>query len=345
MKRNEEVDRKTAVENVLGVIEKKYGKGAIMRLGQRETVAIPTITTGTLSIDAALGVGGVPKGRIIEIFGPESSGKTTLALNVVREAQKAGGTTAYIDAEHALDTTYAEALGVNTTEMLVSQPNSGEEALEITDFLLKSNGVDLIVIDSVAALVPRAELDGEMGDSLPGLQARLMSQALRKITGAVASSNTCLIFINQIREKIGSFYGPPETTSGGRALKFYSSMRIDIRRAGQIKEGDKITGSRTKIKIVKNKVAPPFRECEVDMMFGQGISREADLLDLGIKHQLVAKSGSWYSYKDERLGQGREAAIQTFKNHSNVASNLEFELRGALGLIKPDVDHSASAAS
>src|SRR3982751_4039845 len=304
-------DRGKAVEAALLNIEKKFGKGSIMRLGEREVSDIPAISTTSLSLDAAIGVGGVPRGRVIEIYGPESSGKTTLALHIVAEAQKAGGVTAYVDAEHAMDADYAGRLGVDIDQLLISQPDSGEQALEIAEALVRSNGVDVIVVDSVAALVARAELDGEMGDSLPGLQARLMSQALRKLTAIVAQSNTCFIFINQIREKIGVMFGSPETTTGGRALKFYSSLRLDIRRIGAIKDGDRTVGNRTKVKVVKNKVAPPFRECEFDIVYGEGISREGDVLDLAVNNKVVDKSGAWFSYKGERLGQGRENAKQT----------------------------------
>ncbi|HVF50844.1 MAG TPA: recombinase RecA [Pyrinomonadaceae bacterium] len=325
-------DRGKAVEAALLNIEKKFGKGSIMKLGDREVSEIPAISTTSLSLDAAMGVGGVPRGRVIEIFGPESSGKTTLALHIVSEAQKAGGVAAYIDAEHAMDAEYAGKLGVNIDELLISQPDSGEQALEICEALVRSNGVDVIVIDSVAALVPRAELDGEMGDSLPGLQARLMSQALRKLTAIVSSSNTCLIFINQIREKIGVMFGSPETTTGGRALKFYSSLRVDIRRIGAIKDGDRVVGNRTRVKIVKNKVAPPFRECEFDIMYGEGISREGDVLDLGVVHKVVEKSGAWFSYKTERLGQGRENSKQALKDDANLLRRIENEVRVALGI-------------
>jgi len=325
-------DRGKAVEAALLNIEKKFGKGSIMRLGEREVSDVPAISTTSLSLDAATGVGGMPRGRIIEIYGPESSGKTTLALHIVAEAQRAGGVSAYIDAEHAMDAEYAGKLGVNIDELLISQPDSGEQALEIAEALVRSNGVDVIVIDSVAALVPRAELDGEMGDSLPGLQARLMSQALRKLTAIVASSNTCLIFINQIREKIGVMFGSPETTTGGRALKFYSSVRADIRRIGSIKEGDRVVGNRTKVKIVKNKVAPPFRDCEFDIMYGEGISREGDVLDLAVAHKIVEKSGAWFSYKGERLGQGRENAKQALKEDAALLRRVENEVRGVLGI-------------
>ena len=325
-------DRGKAIEAALLNIEKKFGKGSIMRLGEREVADVAAISTTSLSLDAATGVGGVPRGRIIEIYGPESSGKTTLALHIVAEAQKAGGMAAYIDAEHAMDAEYAGKLGVNIEELLISQPDSGEQALEIAEALVRSNGVDVIVIDSVAALVPRAELDGEMGDSLPGLQARLMSQALRKLTAIVSSSNTSLIFINQIREKIGVMFGSPETTTGGRALKFYSSLRIDIRRIGAIKDADRTVGNRTKVKIVKNKVAPPFRECEFDIMYGEGISREGDVLDLAVANKIVDKSGAWFSYNGERLGQGRENTKQTLKDNAELRGRIERDVRAALGI-------------
>src|SRR5881392_2246779 len=328
-------DRSRAIEAALLNIEKRFGKGSIMRLGEREISDIPAISTTSLSLDAAIGVGGVPRGRIIEIYGPESSGKTTLALHVVAEAQRAGGVAAYIDAEHAMDADYAGKLGVNVDDMLISQPDSGEQALEIAEALVRSNGVDVIVVDSVAALVPRAELDGEMGDSLPGLQARLMSQALRKLTAIVAQSNTCFIFINQIREKIGVMFGSPETTSGGRALKFYSSLRLDIRRIGAIKDGDRVVGNRTKVKVAKNKVAPPFREAEFDIMYGEGISREGDLLDLAANNRVVEKSGAWFSYKGERLGQGRENSKQTLKDQPEVLKRIENDVRRALGMPVP----------
>jgi recombination protein RecA len=325
-------DRGKAVEAALLNIEKKFGKGSIMRLGEKEVSDIPAISTTSLSLDAAIGIGGVPRGRVIEIYGPESSGKTTLALHIVAEAQKAGGVAAYIDAEHAMDAEYAGNLGVNIDQLLISQPDSGEQALEIAEALVRSNGVDVIVVDSVAALVPRAELDGEMGDSLPGLQARLMSQALRKLTAIVASSNTCFIFINQIREKIGVMFGSPETTTGGRALKFYSSLRLDIRRIGAIKDGDKFVGNRTRVKVVKNKVAPPFHECEFDIVYGEGISREGDLVDLGVLHKVVEKSGAWFSYKGERLGQGRENAKQTLKDNHDLFLRVENDVKTALGI-------------
>ena len=326
------VDRSRAIEAALANIEKKFGKGSIMRLGEREVSDIPAISTTSLSLDSAVGVGGVPRGRIVEIYGPESSGKTTLALHIVAEAQKAGGVAAYIDAEHAMDADYAGKLGVDIDQLLISQPDSGEQALEIAEALVRSNGVDVIVVDSVAALVPRAELDGEMGDSLPGLQARLMSQALRKLTAIVAQSNTCFIFINQIREKIGVMFGSPETTTGGRALKFYSSLRLDIRRIGAIKDGDRVVGNRTKVKVAKNKVAPPFRECEFDIMYGEGISREGDLLDLAVVQRVVEKSGAWFSYKGERLGQGRENAKQLLKDTPDMLKKIEREVKVKLGM-------------
>ena len=325
-----------AIESALLQIEKKFGKGSIMRLGERPQEEIPAISTNCLSLDAAIGVGGFPRGRIIEVYGPESSGKTTLALQVVAQAQKSGGIAAYIDAEHAMDPEYAEKLGVNIDDMLISQPDSGEQALEIAETLVRSNSVDVIVIDSVAALVPRAELDGEMGDSHMGLQARLMSQALRKLAGIISTSNTCFIFINQLREKIGVFFGSPETTTGGKALKFYASVRIDIRRIGAIKEGDKMVGNRTRVKVVKNKVAPPFHECEFDIMYGEGISREGDLLDLAVNNGVVDKSGAWFSYGDERLGQGRENVKNMFKENRDIYNRIEHDTKVALGLIKEE---------
>src|SRR6187455_2045092 len=317
------MDKGKAIESALQQIEKKFGKGSIMRLGERPHEELDAISTNCLSLDAAIGVGGFPRGRIIEVYGPESSGKTTLALQVVAQAQAVGGVAAYIDAEHALDPDYAEKLGVNIDEMLISQPDSGEQALEIAETLVRSASVDVIVVDSVAALVPRAELDGEMGDSLPGLQARLMSQALRKLAAIIAQSNTCFIFINQIREKIGVMFGSPETTTGGRALKFYSSVRLDIRRIGAIKDGDRVVGNRTKVKVAKNKVAPPFRECEFDIMYGEGISREGDVLDLAVTQNVVDKSGAWFSYKGERLGQGRENAKTAMRDNPEVLRKIE----------------------
>jgi recombination protein RecA len=325
-------ERGRAVEAALSNIEKKFGKGSIMRLGEREVSDIPAISTTSLSLDVALGIGGVPRGRIIEIYGPESSGKTTLALHIVAEAQKAGGVAAYIDAEHAMDAEYAGKLGVDIDQLLISQPDSGEQALEIAEALVRSNGVDVIVVDSVAALVPRAELDGEMGDSLPGLQARLMSQALRKLTAIVAQSNTCFIFINQIREKIGVMFGSPETTTGGRALKFYSSMRLDIRRIGALKDGDRVVGNRTRVKVAKNKVAPPFRESEFDIMYGEGISREGDVLDLAVAQRVIDKSGAWFSYKGDRLGQGRENSKQSLKDNPELLKKIEREVKVKLGM-------------
>ncbi len=338
-------DRGRAVEAALANIEKKFGKGSIMRLGEREVSDIPAISTTSLSLDAAIGVGGVPRGRIVEIYGPESSGKTTLALHIVAEAQKAGGVAAYIDAEHAMDADYAGKLGVDIDQLLISQPDSGEQALEIAEALVRSNGVDVIVIDSVAALVPRAELDGEMGDSLPGLQARLMSQALRKLTAIVAQSNTCFIFINQIREKIGVMFGSPETTTGGRALKFYSTLRLDIRRIGAIKDGDRVVGNRTKVKVAKNKVAPPFREAEFDIMYGEGISREGDLLDLAVVQRAVEKSGAWFSYKGERLGQGRENAKTALRENPEVLRKIERDVKVKLGLPVREEPEAVKAAT
>jgi recombination protein RecA len=341
----EKSEKAKAVEAALLNIEKQFGKGAIMRLGEHRVEEVPVVSTSSIGIDAAIGVGGLPRGRVIEIFGPESSGKTTLALHVVAEAQKAGGIAAYIDAEHALDAIYAEKLGVNINDLFVSQPDSGEQALEITESLVRSNAVDVLVIDSVAALTPRAELEGDMGDSLPGLQARLMSQALRKLTAVVGRSNTCLIFINQIREKIGVMFGSPETTTGGRALKFYSSVRVDIRRLTQIKDGENIIGNRTKVKIVKNKVAPPFREAEFDIMYGEGISKLGELIDIGVEQKIVEKSGSWFSYKGERLGQGRENAKNTLRDNKELAARIESEVRGALGIGKPQAQQAAAPSA
>ena len=326
-------ERTKAIELAFAQIEKQFGKGSIMRLGSKEAIVpIAVISTGAISFDAALGVGGVPRGRVVEIFGPESSGKTTIALQVIAEAQKGGGMAAFVDAEHALDPAYAKKLGVDVDNLLVSQPDYGEQALEITEALVRSNSIDVLVVDSVAALVPKAELDGEMGDSHMGLQARLMSQALRKLTGTVSKSRTCLIFINQIREKIGVMFGNPETTTGGRALKFYSSVRIDIRRIAAIKEGDVVTGSRTRGKVVKNKVAAPFREAEFDILYGEGISREGDLLDLAVNNNILEKSGSWFSYKGERIGQGRENARAFLKENKDTMAKLDAEVRKALGL-------------
>jgi recombination protein RecA len=326
-------ERGKAVEMAVGQIEKQFGKGSIMRLGGKDGIApIPAISTGSISVDWALGVGGLPRGRVIEIFGPESSGKTTLALQTIAQAQKLGGVAAFIDAEHALDAKYAQKLGVDLENLLVSQPDNGEQALEITEVLIRSNGVDVVVVDSVAALVPRAEIEGEMGEAQMGLQARLMSQALRKLTGVVSKSKTCLIFINQLREKIGVMFGNPETTTGGRALKFYSSVRVDIRRIGAIKDGEAVVGGRTRVKIVKNKVAPPFREAEFDVMYGEGISREGDLVDQGVERKIVEKSGTWFSYGGERLGQGRENAKLFLKQNPDMAALIEDKLRKEMGL-------------
>jgi recombination protein RecA len=322
-----------AIDVALMQIEKQFGKGSIMRLGDRaEAASVQAISTGSISFDAALGVGGFPRGRVVEIFGPESSGKTTLALHAIANAQKEGGAAAFIDAEHAMDPNYAKMLGVNTDDLLVSQPDNGEQALEIAEVLVRSGAIDILVVDSVAALVPRAELEGEMGDSLPGLQARLMSQALRKLTAIVSKSNTCMVFINQMREKIGVMFGNPETTTGGRALKFYATVRVDIRRIGAIKEGEQVVGSRTRVKVVKNKLAPPFREAEFDILYNEGISYEGDLLDTALAHKLIEKSGSWFSYKGERLGQGRENARQFLKEHRDIALALDTKLREILGL-------------
>ena len=329
-------ERARALGATLGQIEKQFGKGSVIRLGAQAVQAVPTISTGSISIDAALGIGGFPRGRISEIFGPESSGKTTVALQVAAEAQKVGGMAAYIDVEHALDPVYARKLGVDVDNLLVSQPDYGEQALEITNALITSGSIDVLVVDSVAALVPKAELDGEMGDSFMGVHARLMSQAMRKLTGIVSKSNTCLIFINQIREKIGVMFGNPETTTGGRALKFYSSVRADIRRIAAIKDGETVTGNRTKIKIVKNKMAPPFREAEFDIIYGEGISKEGDLVDLGVQHNLIEKSGAWYSYKGERIGQGRENAKQFLRENSDVYKKVDTELRKQLGLVRAE---------
>jgi len=320
----------------LSQIEKQFGKGSILRLGAKEAIVpVAAISSGSISLDAALGVGGFPRGRISEIFGPESSGKTTVALHVVAEAQKAGGMAAFIDVEHALDPIYARKLGVDVDNLLVSQPDYAEQALEITSALISSGSLDVLVIDSVAALVPKAELDGEMGDAHMGVQARLMSQALRKLTGVVSKSNTCLIFINQIREKIGVMFGNPETTTGGRALKFYATVRADIRRVAAIKDGETISGSRTRVKIVKNKLAPPFREAEFDILYGEGISREGDLLDLGVAQNVIEKSGSWFSYRGERIGQGRENARQFLKDNPDIREKIDAELRQLLGLVRP----------
>ncbi len=338
-------ERSKAIDSALSQLEKQFGKGSVMRLGAKDTIGpISVISTGSISFDAALGVGGFPRGRVIEIFGPESSGKTTITLQVIAEAQKTGGLAAFVDAEHALDPQYARKLGVDTDNLLIAQPDYGEQALEIVEALVRSNAVDVLVVDSVAALVPKAELDGEMGDSHMGLQARLMSQALRKLTGTVSKSRTCLIFINQIREKIGVMFGNPETTTGGKALKFYSSVRIDIRRIGAVKEGDVVVGSRTKVKIVKNKVAAPFRDAEFDILYGEGISREGDVLDLAVTHTIVDKAGAWYSFQGERLGQGRESVRNMLKENKDVFGRIDGELRKKLG-IKPSEDVVIPAAA
>jgi len=325
-------EKTKAIEGALTQIERQFGKGSIMRLGQRESLGVESIPSGSLAVDYAIGIGGFPRGRVVEIFGPESSGKTTLALSVVGQSQRRGGAAAFIDAEHALDAEYAVKLGVDINNLLVSQPDSGEEALEIAEMLVRSNALDVVVIDSVAALVPRAELEGEMGDSHVGLQARLMSQALRKLTAIVAKSKTTLIFINQIREKIGVMFGSPETTTGGRALKFYSSVRIDIRRIASLKEGEEVIGSRAKVKVVKNKVAAPFRQAEFDILYAEGISFRGELIDLGVTHKLVTKSGAWYAYGDVRLGQGRENAMAFLKDNPDLQQELETRLREAMGL-------------
>ena len=320
-------DRQRAIDAAVSQIERMCGKGAIMRLGEGAIVEVPVISSGCLSLDIALGVGGIPRGRIIEIFGPESSGKTTLALHIIAEAQKLGGLAAFVDAEHALDIAYARKLGVVVEDLLVSQPDYGEQALEIAEVLVRSNAIDVIVIDSVAALVPKAEIEGEMGDPHVGLQARLMSQALRKLVSAISKSKTCVIFTNQIRMKIGVMYGSPETTTGGNALKFYATMRLDIRRVGPIKEGQDIIGNRTRVKVVKNKIAPPFREVEFDIIYGRGISREGDILDLGVESNFIEKSGTWYSYNGERLGQGRENAKNFLRDHPELISDIELKIR------------------
>src|SRR6186713_775571 len=330
---DDQKERNKAIDIAVGQIEKQFGKGSIMRLGQRNSVGpIPSISTGSISIDYALGIGGLPRGRVTEIFGPESSGKTTLALQVIAEAQKAGGMAAFVDAEHALDAQYAQKLGVDLENLLVSQPDNGEQALEIVEVLIRSNSVDVVVVDSVAALVPKAEIEGEMGEAQMGLQARLMSQALRKLTGVVSKSNTTLIFINQLREKIGVMFGNPETTTGGRALKFYASVRLDIRRIASIKDGDQMVGGRTRVKVVKNKVAPPFREAEFDIMYGEGISREGDLLDLAVDKRIVEKSGTWFAFNGERLGQGRENAKSFLRENPDAFKTIEERVRKELGL-------------
>jgi recombination protein RecA len=338
-------ERSRLIMHTLLQMEKQFGKGSVQQLGSRNVLPVNVISTGSISLDAALGVGGIPRGRVTEVFGPESSGKTTLALQVIAQAHAAGGSAAFIDAEHALDPGYARQLGVNVDDLLVSQPDYGEQALEITSALISSNVIDVVVVDSVAALVPKAELEGEMGDSFMGLHARLMSQALRKLTAALSRANACLIFINQIREKIGVVFGNPETTTGGRALKFYSSVRLDVRRIGALKDGDRIIGNRTKIKVVKNKVAAPFREVEVDILYGQGISRDGDLLDVAAEQGIVEKSGSWFSFEGERMGQGRDNARTYLKEHPDVRNKLDTAARLKLGLPKPELAPAKAAAS
>lgn len=331
---SESEKRSRAIQMAVAQIERQFGKGSIMRMGEEKGISIPTISSGSLAIDAALGIGGFPRGRVVEVYGPESSGKTTIALHAIAEGQKAGGTAAFVDAEHAMDANYASNLGVNIDDLLVSQPDSGEQALEIAEVLVRSGAIDILVIDSVAALVPRAELEGEMGDSHVGLQARLMSQALRKLTGIVSKSKTCLIFINQIREKIGVMFGNPETTTGGRALKFYSSVRLEIRRIGSLRDGDQNVGNRTKVKVVKNKLAPPFKQAEFDIMFGEGISRYGELLDLAVEKNIVEKSGSWFSYGKERLGQGRENSKTFLKENQAISEEIEEKVKVELGITK-----------
>ncbi len=329
-------ERARMILQTVAQMEKQFGKGAVLQLGSRNALPVNVISTGSISLDAALGVGGLPRGRVIEVFGPESSGKTTMALHVIAESQKAGGIAAFVDAEHALDPGYARKLGVDIDNLLISQPDCGEQALEITSALVASGSIDVVVVDSVAALVPRAELEGEMGDSFMGLHARLMSQAMRKLTGALSRANTCLVFINQIREKIGVMFGNPETTTGGRALKFYSSVRLDVRRIATLKDGDTAIGNRTKIKVVKNKVASPFREAEVDILYGEGISREGDLLDLGAEQGVLEKSGSWFSFQGERIGQGRDNARTFLKEHTAISEKIDTALRHKLGLMKTE---------
>lgn len=341
--RGDRRERERALDLAIAQIEKLYGKGSIMKMGSSGALLpIATISTGSLELDAALGVGGVPRGRVIEIFGPESSGKTTLALHIIAEAQRVGGSAAFVDAEHALDPAYARSLGANIDDLLISQPDTGEQALEITEVLVRSGAIDVVVIDSVAALVPRAEIDGEMGEPTMGLQARLMSQALRKLTAAISKSKTCVIFINQLREKIGVMFGNPETTTGGRALKFYASVRLDIRRISSIKEGEEIIGSRVKVKVVKNKVAPPFKEAEFDIIYGEGISRIGSLVDLGVEHKIIEKSGSWFSYAGDRIGQGRENAKRFLQEHPALTNEIEGKLRAALGMTGAGLAEAAS---
>jgi recombination protein RecA len=341
--RGDRRERERALDLAIAQIEKMYGKGSIMKMGSSGALLpIAAISTGSLELDAALGVGGVPRGRVVEIFGPESSGKTTLALHIIAEAQRVGGSAAFVDAEHALDPAYARSLGANIDDLLISQPDTGEQALEITEVLVRSGAIDVVVIDSVAALVPRAEIDGEMGEPTMGLQARLMSQALRKLTAAISKSKTCVIFINQLREKIGVMFGNPETTTGGRALKFYASVRLDIRRISSIKEGEEIIGSRVKVKVVKNKVAPPFKEAEFDIIYGEGISRIGSLLDLGVEHKIIEKSGSWFSYAGDRIGQGRENAKRFLQEHPALTNEIEGKLRATLGMTGAGVADAAS---
>jgi recombination protein RecA len=343
--KDENNDRKRALDAALSQIDRAFGKGSVMKLGQREPVAeADTVSTGSLGLDIALGIGGLPRGRVVEIYGPESSGKTTLALHAVAEVQKKGGIAAYVDAEHALDPIYARKLGVDIDELLISQPDTGEQGLEITDTLVRSGGVDIVVIDSVAALTPKAELEGEMGDQLPGLQARLMSQALRKLTGSISKSNTIVVFINQIRMKIGIMFGNPETTTGGNALKFYASVRLDIRRIGAIKDRDEVVGNQTRVKVVKNKVAPPFKEVEFDIMYGQGISKSGELLDLGVKAGIVEKSGSWFSYDGTRIGQGRETARSFLEANKDIAAKIEAAIRQNAGLLSSVLSRGEAAA-
>ena len=336
-------DKEKAVETAMVQIERQFGKGSIMKLGSRPVIEVPVISTGSIALDRALGIGGLPRGRVIEIFGPEASGKTTLALHAVAEAQRQGGIAAFVDAEHALDTVYAKKLGLNCDDLLVSQPDTGEQALEITDMLVRSGAIDILVIDSVAALVPRAEIEGEMGDSHMGLQARLMSQALRKLTGTIGKTMTSVIFINQIRMKIGIVFGNPETTTGGNALKFYSSVRLDIRRTSTIKDGQEMTGNRTRVRVVKNKMAPPFKEAEFDIMYGEGISRTGDLLDMGVEAGIIEKSGSWYSYSGERIGQGRENAKRFLSDNTDTCDKLFVSVREAMGLSKDKAQEDAAA--
>ncbi|WP_018608431.1 recombinase RecA [Uliginosibacterium gangwonense] len=339
-------DNKTkALQAALSQIEKQFGKGSIMRMGDRKVEAIESVSTGSLGLDIALGIGGLPRGRVVEIYGPESSGKTTLTLQVVAEMQKLGGTAAFIDAEHALDVGYAQKLGVQISDLLISQPDTGEQALEIADMLVRSGGVDVVVIDSVAALTPKAEIEGEMGDQLPGLQARLMSQALRKLTGNIKRTNTLVIFINQIRMKIGVMFGNPETTTGGNALKFYSSVRLDIRRTGTIKKGDEVIGSETRVKVVKNKVAPPFREANFDILYGEGISREGEIIDMGVEYKFVDKSGAWYAYNGEKIGQGKDNVREYLRAHPEMAREIENKIRAEIGIVAVPVPAGGAAAA